>query len=83
MTAFVVVAGILTGAFAGGCLAIAVAFAVVSRSQERMQRKVRYWQAETARARARTGADSEVTDAEPPRDTRREPAGSRRQPWVW
>lgn len=49
MTALVVVAGILTGAFAGGCRALAATFAVVSRSQENMQRKVRYWQAETVR----------------------------------
>jgi hypothetical protein len=78
MTALVVVAGILTGAFAGGCLAMAAAFAVVSRSQERMQRQVRYWQAETARARA--GAS---TDADPPPDAQDEPAVSPRQPWVW
>jgi hypothetical protein len=29
-----------------------ITLALVSRSQERMQRKVRYWQAETARAQA-------------------------------
>lgn len=52
MNALIVVAGILTGAFAGGCLAMAATFAVVSRSQERMQSKVRYWQAETTRVRA-------------------------------
>jgi hypothetical protein len=79
MTALVVVAGILTGAFAGGCLAMAAAFAVMSRSQERMQRKVRYWQAETARARSGLGADA-AEDTEPPAE---EPVRLRREPWVW
>jgi hypothetical protein len=79
MTALVVVAGVLTGAFAGGCLAMAAAFAVMSRSQERMQRKVRYWQAETARARSGL-ADRDASDAQPPRV---ESAGPRREPWVW
>jgi hypothetical protein len=79
MTALVVVAGILTGAFAGGCLAMAVAFAVMSRSQERMQRKVRYWQGETARARLASG-HRDTDDPEPPLE---EPARPRRDPWVW
>jgi hypothetical protein len=78
MTALIVVAGILTGAFAGGCLAMAATFAVVSRSQERMQRKVRYWQAETTRARA--GVASNLGDEEPPPDRSPPP---RREPWVW
>jgi hypothetical protein len=74
MTALVVVAGILTGAFAGGCLALAATFAMVSRSQERMQRKVRYWQWEATRS----GEHSD--DAEPPPE---EPAAAHREPWVW
>jgi hypothetical protein len=61
MTALIVVAGILTGAFAGGCLAMAATFAAVSRSQERMQRKVRYWQAETTRVRAGAQAIAQTT----------------------
>lgn len=79
MTALVVVAGILTGAFAGGCLALAATFAVVSRSQERMQRKVRYWQWEATRGSDHPdGIHSDST--EPPPE---EPATGRREPWVW
>jgi hypothetical protein len=65
MTALIVVAGILTGAFAGGCLAMAATFAVVSRSQERMQRKVRYWQDETTRVRAGAQTTARLADREP------------------
>jgi hypothetical protein len=44
-------AALFTGLFVG-CLVMAIyADAAISRAQERMQRKVRYWQAETARAR--------------------------------
>lgn len=74
MTVLVVVAGILTGAFAGGCLALAATCAVVSRSQERMQRKVRYWQWEATRT------SDHPDDAEPPPEV---PAQVRREPWVW
>jgi hypothetical protein len=73
------VAGILTGAFAGGCLALAATFAVVSRSQERMQRKVRYWQWEATR-----GSDHpdriHPESAEPPPEV---PTAPRHEPWVW
>jgi outer membrane lipoprotein SlyB len=78
MTALVVVAGVLAGAFAGCCLAMAGSLAVISRSQERMQRKVRYWQAETVRARARAGDDT--APVEPPLN---ESAPARHEPWVW
>jgi hypothetical protein len=80
MTALIVVAGILTGAFAGGCLAMAATFAVVSRSQERMQRKVRYWQAETTRVRAGAQASGQLPDPEPLPDR---PAPPHLEPWVW
>jgi hypothetical protein len=43
-------AGFVTGLFLGCVLAATYAAAAMSGSQERMQRKVRYWQSETARA---------------------------------
>jgi hypothetical protein len=41
----------LIGLLIGWVLTAIYAVAAISRSQERMQRKVRYWQAETASAR--------------------------------
>lgn len=52
MTGIVVVAGVIMGLFLGWCVTMVITLALVSRSQERMQRKVRYWQAKTARAQA-------------------------------
>jgi hypothetical protein len=52
VTGIGVVAGVIMGLFLGWCVTMVVTLALVSRSQERMQRKVRYWQAETARAQA-------------------------------
>lgn len=52
MTGIVVVAGVIMGLFLGWCVTMVITLALISRSQERMQRKVRYWQAETARAHA-------------------------------
>jgi hypothetical protein len=52
VTGIVVVAGVIMGLFLGWCVTMVITLALVSRSQERMQRKVRYWQAETARAQA-------------------------------
>jgi hypothetical protein len=52
VTGIVVVAGVFMGLFLGWCVTMVITLALVSRSQERMQRKVRYWQAETARAQA-------------------------------
>jgi len=46
-----VAAGFAIGLFLGWLLTTTFAVAAISRSQERMQRKVRYWQAETAGAR--------------------------------
>lgn len=80
MTALVVVAGILTGAFAGGCLALAATFAVVSRSQERMQRKVRYWQWEATHGSDHSHGGDHSDGAEPPPE---EPAAVQHEPWVW
>jgi uncharacterized membrane protein YciS (DUF1049 family) len=44
-------AAFVMGLFIGWLLTAFFAVAAISRSQERMQRKVRYWQAETASAR--------------------------------
>ena len=52
MTGIVVVAGVIMGLFLGWCVTMVITLALVSHSQERMQRKVRYWQAQTARAQA-------------------------------
>jgi uncharacterized membrane protein YciS (DUF1049 family) len=46
-----VTAAFIMGLIIGWLLRTVFAVAVISRSQERMQRKVRYWQAETTRAR--------------------------------
>jgi hypothetical protein len=51
-TLFSMAAALATGLFLGCVAAAAFAAAARSRSQERMQRKVLYWQAEAARARA-------------------------------
>jgi hypothetical protein len=46
-----IVAALVTGLVLGWALTATFALAKISRSQERMQRRVRYWQAETALAR--------------------------------
>jgi hypothetical protein len=51
MAGLIMVAALVTGGLAGSFLTMTVAAAAMSRSQERMQRKIRYWQAETLRAR--------------------------------
>lgn len=52
MTAMLPVVGaFLIGWFLGWLLTKTYAVAAISRSQERMQRKVRYWQTETISAR--------------------------------
>jgi hypothetical protein len=51
MTALLpVVAALVTGLFIGGVLVSSYAAVAMSHSQERMEKKVRYWQAQTARA---------------------------------
>jgi predicted exporter len=52
MTANLAVACLVTGFIAGWLLRSAFVIAEVSRLQERMQRKVAYWQRETARVRS-------------------------------
>lgn len=51
MTAVVALAAVITGIVAGWWLRMIIITAEVSRSQEKMQRKIRYWQSEAARAR--------------------------------
>ena len=53
----VAMASVTVGAFTGWLLAMIMASAVMSYSQQRMQRKLRHWQAETARARAYAEAE--------------------------
>jgi hypothetical protein len=48
----IAVVSFLSGTIGGGWLTMIVVTASISFSQERMERKVRYWQAETARAEA-------------------------------
>jgi len=77
VTAIFVVAGIIIGLFLGWCMTMVTTFAMISRSQERMQRKVSYWQAETARAQAE--ADRLMGGVTP----RRMPPGPGSEPWEW
>jgi hypothetical protein len=51
MIAIVALACLLLGFFAGWLTSAIFVTAQVSRSEERMQRKVRYWQGEAAQAR--------------------------------
>ena len=66
----VAVASFITGGVVGWLLAMIAASAAMSFSQERMQRKVRYWQAETALARAQAKAErlarEAITRGDPP-----------------
>lgn len=48
--AVIVVVSFLSGTIGGWWLTMLLVTASISFSQERMERKVRYWQAETARA---------------------------------
>jgi hypothetical protein len=50
MAALALAAGFVIGLFVGWLLTTTIALAAISRSQERMQRKVRWWQARTAGA---------------------------------
>jgi hypothetical protein len=52
VTANLAMACLFTGFIAGWLLRSIFVMAEISRSQERMQRKVHYWQCETARARS-------------------------------
>ena len=56
-------AGFVIGLFFGWLLTTTVVLAAISRSQERMQRKVLYWQAMAAGARADADRLTELLEA--------------------
>ena len=56
-------AGLVIGLFLGWLLTTTFAVAAISRAQERMQRKVRYWQAQTARARTKAERLADLLEA--------------------
>jgi uncharacterized membrane protein YciS (DUF1049 family) len=62
-------AAFIAGLFIGWLLTAVFAVAAISRSQERMQRKVRYWQAETAGARAEAERLARLMEAHDVRPT--------------
>jgi hypothetical protein len=51
MTLLVIIPSVVTGIIAGGWLALVFATAAMSHSQERMQKKVLYWQEQARLAR--------------------------------
>jgi hypothetical protein len=57
----IAVVSFLSGTLGGWWLTMVVVTASISFSQERMERKVRYWQAETARAQAEAERARAVT----------------------
>jgi len=69
----VAVVSVITGAAFGWVLALITASAAMSHSQQQMQRRVRYWQAETALARAQAKAArlalKALTQEQPPKPT--------------
>ena len=77
MTALLtVVAALVTGLFLGGVLVSSYAAVAMSHSQERMEKKVRYWQAQAAHAGA---VSMQLTRLLATREGWREPAA--RQEW--
>ena len=63
MIVAVAVASVVTGFVVGWVAAMNVITAAISFSQRRMQRKVRYWQAQAALARAQARAERMARDA--------------------
>ena len=55
MSLAIIGASIVTGVIAGWWLCLVVASAAMSRSQQHMQERVRYWQDRAFAARAETG----------------------------
>ena len=51
------IAAVITGAFLGWVIALVIVSAQMSYTQQRMQRKVRYWQAQAALAHAQARAE--------------------------
>jgi uncharacterized membrane protein YciS (DUF1049 family) len=62
-------AAFIIGLVIGWLLTAIYAVAAVSRAQERMERKVRYWQAETASARMEAGRLARLMEAHGVRPT--------------
>ena len=63
------------GLAAGWVLTMVINSAAMPHSQERMERKVRYWQAATARARDQARAERQAGEAGVPFDTPYEGSG--------
>jgi uncharacterized membrane protein (DUF106 family) len=59
-TLVTIIASVITGVIVGCWLTMVVATAAMSRSQQHMENKVRYWQ-----ARARRAVAAELTELEP------------------
>jgi hypothetical protein len=55
MTLVIITASVITGVFGGWWLCLVVATTAMSRSQQHMEKRVRYWQAQVRAPRA--GAD--------------------------
>jgi hypothetical protein len=75
MIGTVAIAFLVTGLIAGWLLRTAVLMSEVSRFQERMQKKVRYWQSEAIHARHQAERLASQLNAlgYPPRDAYDEP----------
>lgn len=63
MTLLTIIASIITGIIVGGWLAMVAASAAMSRSQERMEKRVRYWQ--TQAREAHPPSEAELQPATP------------------
>jgi MFS superfamily sulfate permease-like transporter len=57
MTLLTIIASIITGIVVGGWLAMVAASAAISRSQQHMEKRVRYWQARAREAHAADQAE--------------------------
>jgi hypothetical protein len=55
LSLLIISASIITGIIVGGWLMLVIATAAMSRSQEHMQKKVRFWQEQARVARAADG----------------------------
>ena len=58
-TLLIIIASVVTGVIVGWWLTMVIATAAMSRSQEHMEKRVRYWQAQARRARAADEAERE------------------------
>jgi uncharacterized membrane-anchored protein YhcB (DUF1043 family) len=74
----IAVAALVVGLAVGWLITMIVNSAAISYSQERMERKVRYWQAEAAKARVEAKAARMARQSEPPHDPPPKGGG-----WPW